>query len=249
MKRLEGKVAVITGGGTGIGKAISLAMAAEGASVALWDVQKHEVRRSVEEIVSAGHSAKAMLVDVSRSDQVNSAADQVLKEWRKIDILVNNAGICQVAPVEAITDEDWDRVLAVNLKGTFLCSRAVMGSMKARRSGRIINMASIAGKLGGISVAANYSASKAGVICLTKTLARELAPFNVLVNAISPGVVESNMTRAITGGDWSTYLSTIPLGRIGTLEEVAAVAVFLASEDSRYITGEILDVNGGQLMD
>jgi 3-oxoacyl-[acyl-carrier protein] reductase len=171
------------------------------------------------------------------------------RSHRSIDILINSAGICQVASIEETSAADWDRVLGVNLKGTFLCCRAVMGVMKRQRSGRIINLGSVAGKVGGISVGAHYSASKAAVMCFTKSLARELAPHGINVNAIAPGVIESDMTRGITGGDWTHYLSTIPLGRIGRADEVGRVAVFLAGGDSDYLTGEIIDVNGGQFMD
>jgi 3-oxoacyl-[acyl-carrier protein] reductase len=146
-------------------------------------------------------------------------------------------------------EEDWDRIIDVNLKGVFLCSKAVMGIMKRQRSGKIINMSSLAGKVGGIKVGAHYAVSKAGVICFTKSLAKELAPYGVNVNAIAPGVVETEMTRMITGGEWRGYLDTIPLGRIGSPDDVAKVAVFLASDNAAYLTGEIIDVNGGQFMD
>jgi 3-oxoacyl-[acyl-carrier protein] reductase len=173
----------------------------------------------------------------------------VHKAWGRIDVLVNNAGICRTASIEEISGTDWDRILGVNLKGTFLCCRAVMGEMKRLKSGKIINIGSISGKVGGIAVGAHYSASKAGVMCFTKSLARELAPFRVNVNAIAPGVIETDMTREITAGDWGKYLAGIPMGRIGRPEDVARVAVFLASADADYLTGEIIDVNGGQLMD
>jgi 3-oxoacyl-[acyl-carrier protein] reductase len=148
-----------------------------------------------------------------------------------------------------MTEEDWDRVMAINLKGVFLCSKAVMGVMKKQRSGRIVNMGSLAGKVGGIATGANYSVSKAGVMCFTKALARELAPYGVTVNAVAPGVIETDMTRGITQGDFTNYLKTIPLGTIGSAEDVSHAVAFLVSDEARYITGEILDVNGGMLMD
>lgn len=247
--RCEGKIGIVTGGGSGIGRAIALALAKEGAKVAVWDVNEKEAARVASEIKASGPSATAMGVDVSAGADVKSATEEVLDNWGRIDILVNNAGICQVMPIEEITEPDWDRVLSVNLKGTFLCSQAVMGVMKRHGAGKIINLGSVSGKVGGIAVGAHYSASKAAVMCFTKSLARELAPFGINVNAIAPGVIETDMTQAITGGDWGNYLTTIPMGRVGTVDEVAKVAVFLASDDSSYLTGEIIDVNGGQFMD
>ena len=151
--------------------------------------------------------------------------------------------------IEEMTEEDWDRVMNINLKGVFLCSKAVMGVMKKQRSGRIVSMGSISGKLGGIATGANYSVSKAGVMCFTKALARELAPYGITVNAVAPGVIETDMTRGITQGDFTNYAKTIPLGVIGSVEDVAYAVAFLVSDEARYITGEILDVNGGMLMD
>jgi 3-oxoacyl-[acyl-carrier protein] reductase len=247
--RCEGKVAIVTGGGSGIGRAIAMALAKAGAKVAVWDVNENEAARVASEIEKSGNLAIAIKVDVSVKSEVKTATEQVFNSWGRIDILVNNAGICQVAPIEEITETDWDRILSVNLKGTFLCSQAVMGVMKRQRSGNIINLGSVSGKLGGITVGSHYSASKAAVMCFTKSLARELASFGINVNAIAPGVVETEMTQEITGGDWDHYLSTIPMGRVGTVDEVAKVAVFLASDEASYLTGEIIDVNGGQFMD
>ncbi len=246
---LKDHVAIVTGAGSGIGRAIAEAMAAEGAHVSIWDVQETAARAAAEAIRGSGGAASHVPVDVSAAGAVRAAVDQVAGAHGRIDILVNNAGICRVAPIAAISESDWDLVLAVNLKGTFLCSQAVMEVMKPRRRGKIINMGSVSSKVGGIAVGAHYSASKAAVMCLTKSLARELAPFNINVNAIAPGVIATDMTQAITGGDWDRYLSTIPLGRVGSARDVAEVALFLASERAAYLTGEIIDVNGGQLMD
>jgi 3-oxoacyl-[acyl-carrier protein] reductase len=173
----------------------------------------------------------------------------VVKEFGRIDILVNNAGICQVTPVDQIEEKDWDRMFAVNVKGVFLCSKAVMGFMMKQKSGKIINLGSLAGKVGGIATGAHYAATKAAVLCFTKSLAKFLGPHGIRVNALAPGVIETDMTRMITGGDWRNFLATIPLGRIGDVKEVAKVAVFLASDDSSYLTGETIDINGGQFMD
>jgi 3-oxoacyl-[acyl-carrier protein] reductase len=246
---LKDHVAIVTGAGSGIGRAIAEALAAEGAHVSIWDVNETAARDAAEAIHGSGGAASHAAVDVSAAGAVRAAVDQVAGAHGRIDILVNNAGVCRVAPIAAISESDWDLVLAVNLKGTFLCSQAVMEVMKPRRRGKIINMGSVSGKVGGIAVGAHYSASKAAVMCLTKSLARELAPFNINVNAIAPGVIATDMTQAITGGDWDRYLATIPLGRVGSVRDVAEVALFLASERAGYLTGEIIDVNGGQFMD
>lgn len=247
--RLEHKVAVITGGGTGLGRGIALAMAREGARLALWELDQQAALSTASEIEALGRPALVSVVDVSAADQVAAAGREVLERWGRVDILVNNAGICQTATVEEISEQDWDRVLAVNLKGTFLCCKALMPAMKKQGDGCIINLGSVAGKIGGIATGAHYAASKAAVMCFTKSLARELAPYGVNVNALAPGVIETEMTRRLSGGDWSTYLAGIPLGRIGRVEDLAGVAVFLASEEAAYLTGEIIDVNGGLLMD
>jgi len=247
--RFVEKVVIVTGAGAGIGRAISMAFALEGGIVALWDVNGKRVKEVAEEIAMQGGQTMPWTVDVSERIQVNDALREVISRWGKVDVLVNNAGICLLGSVETIDEKDWDRVMAVNLKGVFLCSQAVIGVMKAQGNGCIINMGSLAGKVGGIAVGAHYSASKAAVMCFTKSLAKELAPYGIRVNAIAPGVVETDMTRMITGGDWRHYVAQIPMARIGTPAEVARVALFLASDDASYITGEILDVNGGQLMD
>jgi 3-oxoacyl-[acyl-carrier protein] reductase len=246
---LKDQVAIVTGGGGGIGRAIAEAMAVEGAHVSVWDANEALAGSVAEAIRGQGGAASHQVVDVSAAAAVRTAVARVIAGHGRIDILVNNAGICRVAPIAAITEADWDFVLAVNLKGTFLCSQAVMEVMKSRRRGKIVNMGSIAGKVGGIAVGAHYSASKAAVMCFTKSLARELAPYGINVNAIAPGVIATDMTRAITGGDFAGYLSTIPLGRVGSVQDVAQVALFLCSERAGYLTGEIIDVNGGQLMD
>lgn len=244
------KVSIVTGAGAGIGEAIALALAGEGAHVSAWDLDGNRAEKVASKIREIGRKSLAIQMDVANAQQVNTSVERVLREYGRIDILVNNAGICQtISSIEKIEEKDWDQILAVNLKGTFLCSRAVMGIMKGQKSGKIINMGSLGGKVGGIAVGAHYAASKAAVMCFTKSLAKELAPYGVHVNAISPGIIETDMTRMITGGDWRGFLATIPLGRIGRVEEVAKVAVFLASDDASYLTGEIIDVNGGILMD
>jgi NAD(P)-dependent dehydrogenase (short-subunit alcohol dehydrogenase family) len=247
--RCKGKVSIVTGGGRGIGEAIALALACEGSDVAILDLDGDQAGKVAKRIQDMDRRSLAIHMDVAKSQEVNLAVQKVLEELGKIDILVNNAGICQIASIEEIQEEDWDRIFAVNLKGVFLCSQAVMRIMKRQKLGKIINLASVSGKVGGIVAGAHYAASKAAVICFTKSLARELAPHGITVNAIAPGVIETEMTTMLARGDWSGFLKSIPLGRIGSVNEVAKVAVFLASADASYVTGEIIDVNGGQLMD
>lgn len=247
--RFKNKVVIITGAGSGIGRAIALAFAEEGATVAVWEQSRKAAHETVDAITGSGKEAIACEVDVSKGEEVTRCLQKVISRWARVDVLINNAGICKVGPIESISEAEWDRVMEVNLKSVFLCSKAVMPTMKEQRSGCIINIGSLAGKVGGIAVGAHYAASKAAVMCFTKSLAKELAPFGVRVNAIAPGVIETDMSRMITQGNWDIYLPQIPLGRIGSVQEVARVALFLASDEASYITGEIVDVNGGQMMD
>ena len=189
--------------------------------------------------------ALCIRVDVSLGKHVSNMVNETLKKFGKIDILVNNAGIIELRSIFDITEKQWDRIMNVNLKGTFLCSRAVMGTMVKNKTGKIINIASDAGKTGSTLPAAHYAASKAGIICLTKSLARELSTFGIRVNAVSPGLIGTDMTTDII----ARRGANIPAGRIGKAEDVAKAVLFLASDDADYITGEILDVNGGLVMD
>jgi 3-oxoacyl-[acyl-carrier protein] reductase len=247
--RCQEKVSIVTGGGGGIGEAIALALAREGGYVAVWDLNGSHAQKVASRIREMGHKSIAIQMDVANAQEVNSSVQEVLKEYGRIDILVNNAGICRVTSIEEIDEEEWDQILAVNLKGVFLCSKAVMKFMKSQKSGKIINMGSLAGQVGGMLTGAHYSASKAAVICFTKSLAKYLGPYGIQVNAISPGIIETDMTRMITRGNWQDYLAVIPLGRIGLVDDVAKVAVFLASDESNYLTGETINVNGGGFMD
>lgn len=245
---LRNKVSIVTGAGQGLGRAIGLRLAEGGADIAILDINLESAKKVAEEIESMGRKALFLKGDVSRSLEVKMMVDLVLQKFGKIDILINNAGISLVAYVENMTEEDWDRVMTVNLKSIFLCSKAVMGIMKKQGSGRIVNLGSVAGKLGGFKTCA-YSVSKAGIMCFTKALARELAPFGITVNAVAPGMINTEMAQNISKGNFSRYLKSIPLGRIGSPEDVANAVAFLVSDEARYITGEILDVNGGMLMD
>lgn len=242
MMRLQNKTALVTGAGRGIGRAIAVALAQAGAYVAACDLDTGD---SLAAIQAAGGRGQAFTLDVTDKARIQQVVEQV----GRVDILVNNAGIYEVLSIAEISEAQWDRVLAVNLKGTFLCSQAVMGQMKERGQGRIINMASSAGKTGGVLSGAHYAASKAGIICFTKSLAREMGPYGVTVNAVSPGRIDTPMIKAAPAEENEAIRLQTPLQQIGQPEDVAQAVLFLASEEARFITGEILDVNGGLLMD
>lgn len=244
---LRGKVAIVTGAGRGIGLAIGRALATAGASVALVDIDGPLVETAAAGLRADGLEARGLVADVCRVDEVRSAVDHVLAAWQQVDILVNNAGICPITAVEEISADEWDRVLGVNLKGAFLFSQAVIPTMRLRRAGKIINIASSAGQMGGLAVGLHYSASKAGMLGLTKALARILAP-DVQVNAVSPGTTESEMTRGWDEAAIAGLIEKIPAGRLGRPADVAAAVRFLASDEAGFITGQTLSVNGGMLM-
>ena len=247
--RLKDRVALVTGGGRGIGLGIAKALAREGAHVAICDIGRDILESGLGELQAMGAKASAFQMDVSVKGEVLHVKNSLMEEHGRIDILVNCAGINEIIPIEQITEEQWDRMLAVNLKGVFLCCQAVMGPMKARRKGSIVSMTSIAGKTGGVAAGAHYSVSKAGIICFTKSLARELGPYQVTVNAVSPGRIDTPMIRMASDEENENFIRNTPLGRLGTPEDVAAAVLFLVSDEARFITGEILDVNGGMFMD
>ncbi|MXY50879.1 MAG: SDR family oxidoreductase [Gemmatimonadetes bacterium] len=246
---LKKRTAIVTGGGQGIGRAICGIFAEEGAAVVVVDINEsaaEETARQLNRKGYAGRSAQAVRADISVAAEISALVDGVVEEYGRVDILVNNAGLALFRSVEDCSEEEWDRVMAVNLKGPFLLSKALLPTMTAQRSGAVINLASVAGKTGGVVSGAPYSVSKAGIECLTKSLARELAPHGVRVNAIAPGIIDT----ALTAHHDPAFVDAIPLGGSkGEPRDVAEAALFLASDRSRHITGEILDVNGGLLMD
>ena len=247
MAAFEGKVAVVTGAARGIGQAIAQRLAQESADVVICDLQAEWLAETAGIVEGLGRKALPLAVDVGDSEAVNACINEVIKVFGKVDIMVNNAGITKDTLLVRMSDDDWDAVLRVNLKGTFLFSRAVAKHMMKQRSGAIINIASISGVIG-TAGQANYAASKAGVIALTKSTANELASRGVRANAIAPGFISSKMTDALSEDVRKQYLSRIPLGRFGTVEDIANAVVFLASEQSSYMTGQTLHVNGGMVM-
>ena len=241
--KLQHKTALITGAGRGIGRAIAECFAREGARVAVADIDPNTANATATAI---GPEALGLAMDVSSKAAVLAGTAQVLDEFGQLDILVNNAGYLVYTTFESCSEENWDRIVDVNMKGPFLCAQAVIPHMKARRQGVIINMTSLAAKTGGLAAGPPYAAAKAGVHTLTIGLARALAPDQIRVNAIAPGVIDTAMTSA---PEHDQLKASIPLGRPGQPEDVANCALFLASDDARHITGETIDVNGGLYMD
>ncbi len=246
---LKDKIAIITGAGRGIGRAIAMTLAREGASVIISDIDLKSAEETAKEINEQGQKALAFQVDVSDSKDVKQMVDTVIRKLGRIDILVNNAAIIRRGTIEDLSEEDWDQVIAVNLKGAFNCMKAVVGSMKKQRYGKIVNISSVAGKVGDLASAPCYGASKAGMACLGKSLARELASYNINVNVIAPHAIETDMSREWSEEKRKSVIADIPLGRMGEPEDIAEAVAFLVSDKAKFITGEVLDVNGGYLMD
>jgi 3-oxoacyl-[acyl-carrier protein] reductase len=245
---MSGKVAVVTGGSRGIGRAVAVSLAEAGADVAIFYAGNHAAaEETVAEIRKLGRKGLALQVDVASGEQVESAMKQVIAEFGRIDILVNNAGITRDNLLMRMKEEEWDQVINTNLKGVFLCTKAVTRTMMKQRSGRIINISSVVGVMGNAGQA-NYVAAKAGVIGLTKTTARELAGRGITVNAIAPGYIETDMTSVLDEEVKKQMLTAIPLGRPGTARDVAEAVKFLASDSAAYITGQTLHVDGGMVM-
>ncbi len=248
MSRLEGKTAVVTGGSRGIGKAIALRLAAEGADVAVCASRSLDAAKSVaERIDGMGRRALGLQADVSNPDDVEALFKTILDAWEKIDILVNNAGMTRDGLLMRLKEEDWDAVLDVNLKGAFLCIKAVTRAMMRARSGRIVNISSVTGLMGNPGQV-NYTASKSGLIGLTKTVARELATRGITANVVAPGYIPTEMTQNLSQDIKDKLLQQIPLGIPGKPEDIAAAVAFLASDDAAYITGQVLVVDGGMVM-
>lgn len=244
---LKDKVAVVTGASRGIGRSLALIMAAQGAKLVLSARNGEALAQLVAEIQAAGGSAVAVAGDVSSAAAANELIEAGMQAFGRIDILVNNAGITRDALLLRMKDEDWDEVLNINLKGAFLCTRAAAKVMSKQRFGRIINISSVVGEMGNPGQA-NYCASKAGLLGLTKSVARELARRNVTVNAITPGFIVTDMTEALPEKTREELAVQIPLGRLGSAEDIAHAVVFLASDQAGYITGQTLGVNGGMYM-
>ncbi len=248
-RRLENKVAIVIGSSRGIGRAIALEFAGQGAKLVItYNRKTAQAKAAVQKILSSGGEAFAAQLEVCDRNSVRAMFAAVHERFARIDVLVNNAGSLEQKPFTTITDEDWDYTLAVNLKGVFICTQEVVPVFKRQQSGCIINISSLGGQMGGPN-APHYAAAKAGVISLTKSTARLLAPMGVRVNAIAPGFIRTDMYFDIISRTAESQINAgILLGRVGEPEEVAAAALFLASDEARYITGHILNVNGGSYL-
>jgi 3-oxoacyl-[acyl-carrier protein] reductase len=244
---LIGKVALITGAAQGIGKAVALLLAQNGADLVVSDINMEKAEETAKEIESLGRKAMAIKVDVANYTDVDRMTQAVMERFGHIDILVNNAGIARDKLILRMTEEDWDAVLNINLKGTFNCTKAVIKHMAKQRSGKIVNIASVVGEMGNAGQA-NYAASKAGVIGFTKTIAREFAQRGINVNTIAPGYIQTPMTNGLSEKVKEELKRLIPMERLGQPEDVAHAVLFLVSETSSYITGQVLNVNGGIYM-
>ena len=244
MFELHGRVAIVTGAGRGIGRSISLALARAGALVVPTDALVWDACSTDIEITGAGREDEAAIMNVTDPKGVEATVNAVLAKHGRIDILVNNAGITRDQLLMRMKREDWDKVLEVNLTGTFICTQAVLRPMMKQRSGRIISISSVVGQMGNAGQA-NYAASKAAVIGFSKSLAREVASRNITVNVVAPGLIDTDMTRALPPDVQAEWVSKVPLGRFGSAEDVATAVCFLASDDASYITGQVLAVNGG----
>lgn len=247
MAQFDGKIALVTGAARGIGQAIALKLASEGADLALCDLKAEWLEETARLVKELGRRVECYSVDVSNGDAVNEAVKAVEKDFGQIDVLVNNAGITKDGLLMRMSEDDWDAVLNVNLKGVFLFTKAAMRGMMKKRTGSIVNIASIIGLIGNAGQA-NYAASKGGVIAFSKTVARELASRNVRCNAVAPGFIRTAMTDALPEDVQEKMLTNIPLNKFGTPEDVANVVAFLAGDASGYVTGQVISTCGGMVM-
>jgi 3-oxoacyl-[acyl-carrier protein] reductase len=244
------RVAIVTGGGRGIGQAICLALAEHGRKVVIADINLSAAEDVARQIESLGRETLPVRVDVSSRPAVQEMIQAVLKRFGRLDILVNNAGICALTPFEEITDAAWARTIAVNLTGAFICSQEALKAIKPRGWGRVISISSVAGKMGSLRSSADYAASKGGLIAMTLCIARQYARYGITANVVAPGTIEgTDLNRDWPPEAMRDLLNHTPLGRLGQPREIAAAVAFLASEESSFMTGEVMDVNGGFLMD
>jgi 3-oxoacyl-[acyl-carrier protein] reductase len=246
---LSGKIAVVTGAGRGLGKAIAEVLAGRGAHVVITDRVLEPAEQAAASIRAAGGKASPIAFDVAESDEVEEAFGRIRAEFGRVDILINNAGIGDFVSFPEITPEKWDRMLNIHLKGSFNCCQAVLAGMKEQKYGKIVNVSSVAGKRGDFIGNAHYTAAKAGIIGLTKSLALYAAPFGINVNAVAPGLFATELTDGMSSEMKATTISRIPAGRLGRPEEIGRATAFLVSDDASYIFGETLSVNGGSYMD
>jgi len=244
---LKDKVAIVTGAGRGIGAAIALKLASHGAAVVCVSRTESNAKRSAEQVAALGVQSLALAVDVANAVESESAVDAALKAFGQIDILINNAGVTRDGLLMRMAEADWDTVLATNLKGAFHFTRPTVKAMIKRRTGRIINISSVVGLIGNPGQA-NYAASKAGLIGFTKAVAKEVASRNITCNAVAPGFINTDMTAALNESQRAKLLEVVPLGRLGEPDDVAGAVLFLAGEGGRYITGQVLTVDGGMVM-
>lgn len=243
----KGQVALVTGGARGIGKAIAVSLAKRGANLAIADISSESARETAGEISALGVKALPVALDVSKSAEVSGAIEEIVKEFGRLDVLVNNAGITRDGLILRMKEEDWDAVIGINLKGVFLCSKEAVKVMVKQRYGRIVNIASVVAFMGNPGQA-NYSASKAGIVGLTKTIAKEYASRGITANAVAPGFISTAMTDALAENVRQEMLKSIPIGKFGSVDDVANAVVFLSSPETGYITGQVVHVNGGMYM-
>lgn len=245
---LKDKVVIVTGAARGIGKAIAVECAACGGIPVIADIEAESVEDVVSEINQSGARAMGRKVDVTKIDEIESLVAEVARQFGRIDVLVNNAGILHATPIEDVSEEEWDRILDVDLKAVFFMSQRVLPPMKKNGKGKIINISSLSGRMGGYANGIAYSAAKAGVIGLTMGMARRLARYNITVNAVAPGTTETDIVKAFTPEKMAALRQLVPLGRLGKPADIANLVTFLASDRADFITGAVIDINGGMFM-